>query len=423
MKVEYLHEKKLLFLSRFDPQRTENIDRLLVEFNNSFPRRAIPNMPVEDYVLGRHGINHVETFCYWMEKKLASFGRIAGSPAFQYGAWYGTHGKDKEVRYRYTKRYGSNLPAAFEKIRHEIIALIAAGAAQDHAAIAQSMIADKFKGKLLATYFPQTYLSIYAADYLDDILRYFNLDDIDSLGEPAIIKQQRLIVFKNNDSVMRSWTLMKFAMFLNDELYTHYYEKTAIKDEEQRVPEFPDLALIDPYFVEQEIDATHIPGKRVPVVTISGLKTDYLKKNIRNKAVGDRGEQIVAMMERRDLNTLGYPGLAAQVEWVAETKDGLGYDVFSRELNGDDKHIEVKSTTASSGHAAFYLSKPELDKAKDLKNYYIYYVFDILSIRPKVWKIPNPFHPQKLGVHLEPAVYKVTIFKKQPALLGYPSRL
>jgi hypothetical protein len=201
---------------------------------------------------------------------------------------------------------------------------------QDHSAIAQNMIADKFKGKLLATYFPETYLSIYAADYLDDILRYFNLDDKDSLWEPAIKKQQRLVMFKNNDPIMNNWSLMKFAMFLNDELYTHYYEKTAIKVDDERVPEFPDLALIDPYFVDQQIDATRIPGKRGSRVKFSGLKTDYLKKNIRNKAIGDRGEQIVAMMERRDLNTAGHPKLAAQVDWVAETRDGLGYDVFQR---------------------------------------------------------------------------------------------
>jgi hypothetical protein len=412
MKAEYLYEKQLQFLAKFDEERTESINELLLEFTEVFPRRTIPNMTIENYVLGRHGIDHFETFCYWMEKKLSSFGRIAGSPAFQYGAWYGTHGKDKEVKYRHTKRYGSTMDGAFEKIRLEITALLTSGAAQDYVAIAGNMIADKLKGKLLATYFPENYLSIYAADYLDDILRYFNLDDKDSLWEPAIQKQLRLIAFKDNDAIMAGWSLMKFAMFLNDELYTHYYEKTAIKDNNQRVPEFPDLALIDPIFVNQHIDSERLPAKKESSVKFPGLKMDYLKMSIRNKAIGDRGEQIVAMMERRDLTAAGHPRLAAKVIWAAETRDGLGYDVFSKELSGADKHIEVKSTTASSGHAIFFLSRPELDKAKDLENYYIYYVFDILTTCPKVWKLANPFHPLKLGVHLEPAVYKVNIFKR-----------
>ncbi|MHB1177272.1 MAG: protein NO VEIN domain-containing protein [Daejeonella sp.] len=411
MKAEYLKEKQLLFIDSFDPDRIEQTTRLLAEFSRDFPKSTIKSLPINEYVYGRFPIDEIKTFCYWMEKMLQSSGKIAGSPCSQYGIWYGTHRKDKAVRYRHTKRYGSSVDGAFERVKQEIVELLAAGGRKDYEAIANSMIAEKFRGKILATYFPDDYLSIYAGVYLDDILKYFNLDDEGSPQLHAILKQLRLIQFKQNDPIMKRWSLMKFAMFLNDELYMYYYKETAHKDEEDRVPGFPNLADIDPEFIEQTIDVQRDATARTTRGSRIG-KTDHVRKTIRNKAIGDRGEQIVEFLERRELITAGRADLAAKVDWIAKREDGHGYDIISRELNGDKKYIEVKSTVKHSGNANFFLSVSELDKCRDLKNYYVYYVYDVESKKPLIWKIPNPFHPEQAGIRMDPALYYVTIFRK-----------
>jgi len=412
MKSEYLIEKQQSFVKSFDQERLNRIEVLLKEFYSQFPIKNLDKVTIDEYVYGRFNTDHIETFSYWMEKKLSSFGRISGSPAFQYGIWYGTHGKDKVVKYRHTERYGSTVELSFRKIIEEIKKLLIYGRNHDHAAIEKSMLGEKLKGKILATYFPNDYLSIYASVYLDDILRYFNLDTADSYYKKAIYKQQILIAFKNADPEMKGWSLMKFAMFINDELYTNYYKETASKNDDNRVPEFPDLALINPEYIENEIDPRSRDASPASSKSFEGLKKDYVKATIRNKAIGDRGEQIVVMMERKQLEAAGRPDLAKKVKWVAEKTDGLGYDILSKELTGDDKHIEVKSTVRAAGHAQFYLSAPEFLKAGKLDNFYIYYVYDVQSKEPKIWKIPNPFYPAQEGVFLKTAVYNVTIYKK-----------
>jgi hypothetical protein len=413
MKLNDLKKKQTTFLVNFNQGRITYIENLLQEFYIQFPRNRIANISIDQYVYGRHGIDHIETFSYWMGKKLASFGRIAGSPASQYGLWYGTHGKDKNVRYRHTARYGSTIDNAFRKIKQEVAALIVHGAAQDYDAIAKSMLGEKLKGKILATYFPNIYLSIYASVYLDDILKYFNLDDLKSHKEVAIYKQQRLLHFKNTDSVMVDWTLMKFAMFLNDELYNNYYPGSATGEADDRVPMFPDISLVEAEILDQQIDESADTssvnnGTSIP---ISVGKVDYLKRSKKNKAIGDRGEQIVYFSEIKTLTALGRSDLAAKVKWVAEKEDGLGYDVLSRNLDGSKRHIEVKANTKIAGHADFFLTAPELKKTGRLENYYIYYVYDVISKTPKIWQIENPFHPVKKGVRLVPSVYNVRIYK------------
>jgi len=108
MKDKYLREKQLVFLSKFDQSRMTSIYDLLRNFYRDYPANRLSRLKPDDYVYGRHHLDHEPTFCYWMEKTLSTFGRITGSPCSQYGIWYGTHGDDKNVIYRHTKKYGTD---------------------------------------------------------------------------------------------------------------------------------------------------------------------------------------------------------------------------------------------------------------------------------------------------------------------------
>jgi hypothetical protein len=74
-------------------------------------------------------------------------------------------------------------------------------------------------------------------------------------------------------------------------------------------------------------------------------KSDYALSDARSRDLGCRGERLVVELERQRLLVGGKPELAARVEHVAKTRgDGLGYDVLSFDIDGQEKFIEVKTT-------------------------------------------------------------------------------
>ncbi|MEK8179281.1 DUF3883 domain-containing protein [Flavobacterium buctense] len=104
---------------------------------------------------------------------------------------------------------------------------------------------------------------------------------------------------------------------------------------------------------------------------------DFIKKEIENKRLGLLGELFVIKRERDFLIQNEREDLADLIEHSSEVLgDGLGYDILSYELNGDVKHIEVK-TTRSEINRPFYLTKNEIEFSKlNEKSYQLYRLFD-----------------------------------------------
>jgi hypothetical protein len=411
VKLEQLREKQAIFQAMHDQENVIDIKRRLKIFQQQYPIEYLEDLNMTDYVYGRYQQDHIKTFCYWMEKELGDFGLIAGSPCSQYGLWFGTHGNDKEPRYRHTNKYGSTDENAFAKILQEIKQLYAYGVAKDYRGVANSMIADKFKGKILTTYFPDIYISIYADFYLNDILRYVNLDQGRSNKEAPIYKQLRLQDWKAQDKVMRHWNLPMFAMFINQELYTHCYEPDTRPDEDQSVPKFPELCDLEIGWEKIEIDSDFLKKEKTKPTAHSRKKPDYPKKTIRNMAIGIRGEQIVKEFEQRKL--VNFPEWLKEINWISEKTDGQGYDIDSFETDGTPMQIEVKSTTKKFlGKAEFYLTEFERSISTDLSNYYLYYLSDVLSNTPIIYVFKAPFDENQQGVVLSPTAYFVEINQK-----------
>lgn len=105
-------------------------------------------------------------------------------------------------------------------------------------------------------------------------------------------------------------------------------------------------------------------------------KADFLQMEIHNKKLGDLGEQFVFKYEVNCLIAAGKPDLASQVRHVSTEDDGLGYDIHSYDVDGNEKLIEVKTTRGSKSRA-FYITSNELTASKNLaENYFLYRVFD-----------------------------------------------
>jgi hypothetical protein len=75
---------------------------------------------------------------------------------------------------------------------------------------------------------------------------------------------------------------------------------------------------------------------------------------------------------------IGKEKLADKIEWVSkDIGDGAGFDILSRNPNGTDKYIEVKSTKLSK-ETPFFFTRNELMFSIDhSRQFHLYRVFNI----------------------------------------------
>lgn len=108
----------------------------------------------------------------------------------------------------------------------------------------------------------------------------------------------------------------------------------------------------------------------------SPIKTNYLEREQKNSRLGFLGEELVMEFEKWHLIKAGKEKLAEQIRWVSrEEGDGAGFDILSRNLNGTDKYIEVKTTKLGKETPIFF-SKNELDfSIFERESYHLYRLF------------------------------------------------
>lgn len=139
--------------------------------------------------------------------------------------------------------------------------------------------------------------------------------------------------------------------------------------------------------VDLELDNNEIKLELVPKPTNlqlktlapekNGTRTDFIKREIRNKHLGSLGELFILKNEVKILKDAGREDLANKVIHVSkEQGDGIGYDILSYDLDGNEKKIEVK-TTRDKETRPFYITRNELDSSVKYENsYYLYRLFD-----------------------------------------------
>ncbi len=129
-------------------------------------------------------------------------------------------------------------------------------------------------------------------------------------------------------------------------------------------------------FSAKIINSTEIIISETEVV-LTPKTINYIQNDIENKRIGDLGELFVIEMEKQRLINANKSKLAEKVKHVAKDKgDGLGYDILSYDLNGDEIFIEVK-TTKGKANSTFYITRNELERSiRERDNYYLYRVFN-----------------------------------------------
>lgn len=134
-------------------------------------------------------------------------------------------------------------------------------------------------------------------------------------------------------------------------------------------------------------------------------KINYLERARKNQILGLNGELFVIATEHYNLESNGREDLTIKIEHKSLTEgDGLGYDILSYDLNGNEKYIEVK-TTSGGRKTPFFISANELTfMEENPSNFYIYRVFDFdkslkkgkieilyKNILDKIERAPNGF--------------------------------
>lgn len=109
----------------------------------------------------------------------------------------------------------------------------------------------------------------------------------------------------------------------------------------------------------------------------SPIKTNYLKREQRNQKLGLLGEELVIEFEKWHLRKQGKENFADKVRSISQEEgDGAGFDILSRNTNGTDKYIEVKTTKLAKETPIFF-SKNELDfSIGNSGNFHLYRVFN-----------------------------------------------
>lgn len=117
------------------------------------------------------------------------------------------------------------------------------------------------------------------------------------------------------------------------------------------------------------------------------VKRDYFAREAQNRSLGEAGELFALAFERWRLIQTGAGQLAEKVRHVSVLEgDGHGYDIHSFDRHGQDRYIEVK-TTSFGELTPFFVSANEARFARDHKDSFaLYRLFDFRTA-PKLFEL------------------------------------
>ena len=120
------------------------------------------------------------------------------------------------------------------------------------------------------------------------------------------------------------------------------------------------------------------------------IKINYLEREQNNIYLGERGERFVLNFEKWRLIEQGKYNLADRVEWISQSDDGAGFDILSKNEDGSDRYIEVK-TTKLSKDTPIYFTKNEYQFSLSKKaDFHLYRLFNFDQI-PKMFTLKGSY--------------------------------
>ena len=201
-----------------------------------------------------------------------------------------------------------------------------------------------------------------------------------SLGQPYIIG------YKPRFNYQKSLEIAILDYLENDKAIEKTFDTFAFDEElnnagkidfKNWTEEFPDFSDMN--------DSNNRAYEDPEIYKLRIAKINFIEKEQRNKVLGFNGEQLVLEYEKWRLGAIGKEKFIDKVEWISEEQgDGAGFDILSKNNNGTDRYIEVK-TTKLGKLTPIYLSRNELKFSNiNTENYYLYRVFEF-NRNPKLF--------------------------------------
>ena len=130
---------------------------------------------------------------------------------------------------------------------------------------------------------------------------------------------------------------------------------------------------------------------REPMMNYGTIKRNYIEEEQRNQSIGLSGEKLVLEYEKWRLAEKGKFSLAKKIEWVSkEQGDGAGFDILSKNEDGSDRFIEVKSTTLGKETPIFFTRRENEFSKSNAEQFHLYRVFE-LKRKPKMFQCHGAF--------------------------------
>jgi hypothetical protein len=127
-------------------------------------------------------------------------------------------------------------------------------------------------------------------------------------------------------------------------------------------------------------------------------------RDARNRELGERGEERIVFSERARLVEAGLSDLSRKVRWVSQEDDGAGYDILSFMPEGDERLLEVKTTTGGQ-RTPFYLTENERLLSNERPDAFrLVRLYDFLRT-PRVFELAPPLEE---SVMLQPTNYRAS---------------
>lgn len=195
----------------FSGEQQREADELIASFQSAFPRESLNSLSLERYSVGTEP--REQSFCYWLEFKTASLGRIGGQQSIKYVVYFNR----EHQKWVFEKLFKTE-QEAFEAVRAGLIELVNC-ADGDHFERIESVHPFQthrlVRGKVLFLYFPNKFVPIYSVAHLKDFCLQF---DIKVNSQSQIAMNRALVAFKEEQSAFHDWSNIKFAKFL----YAHF---------------------------------------------------------------------------------------------------------------------------------------------------------------------------------------------------------
>ncbi|MFV0393025.1 MAG: hypothetical protein ACK5LC_01310, partial [Coprobacillaceae bacterium] len=202
--IERFEKEELSKLSR----KEKRLEKIRVSFVNDYPINKILELSIDDYSMGYSNDKQRKSFCYRLQYSLSRLGGISEIGYLKFGVYFNKN----EQKYQATGKYASDsVESSFMILKETIYQLLLAGQEENYEKIAEISIT--FKGKLLGTYFPETYLCINREQDADRLLKIL---DIKVENEAYIYKQKKILEWKKEH--LPKWSNFQFIQFCYDYL-------------------------------------------------------------------------------------------------------------------------------------------------------------------------------------------------------------